>query len=77
MGLITRSIIGFSLHVEHNMSHIGQLLPDIWVDGKKLYQYRTQDDEARQRYMLTYQKLFDPYQYVEDDTTVMTTVLAW
>jgi hypothetical protein len=79
MGLVTRSVTGFSLHVEHTNipRHIGQLLPDIWVDGKKLYQYRTQIDEERQRYVLTNQMpLFDPYQYMEDNTAVVTTVLG-
>ena len=65
MGLVTRSVIGFSLHIGHNIPHIGQLLPDVWVDGKKLYQYMTEVDEEKQGYMLTYQKLFDPYEYMK------------
>ena len=78
MGLVTRSITKFSLHVGSiNTPHNGQSLPDIWVDGKKLYQYRTKVDEGRQRYMLTYEKLFDPYQYMEDNSAVITTVLGY
>ena len=76
MGLITCSITEFSLHDGNNTRHIGQLLPDIWVDRKKLYQYQTLDGEERQRYMLTYQRLLDPYIYIEDNTAVITTVLA-
>ena len=64
IGLVTRSITEFSLHVGHNPQ---LLLPDIWVDGDKLYQYRTMlDDGKRQRYMLTYDELLDPYDYVEE-----------
>ena len=74
VGLASCSITGFSLHVGHDIPHIGQLLPDIWVDGKKLYQYRTLNNEDRKRYMLTYHKSFDPYQYPEDDTGVVRTV---
>ena len=67
IGLITRSITEFSLHVGHNTTP-QLLLPDIWVDGKKLYQYQTlttQDNVngERQRYMLTYDKPpSDPYE---------------
>ena len=72
IGLVTRSITEFSLHAGHSNTdtHIQQLLlPDIWVDGKKLYQYRTtleKDDGERQRYQLTYDKLLDPYEFEED-----------
>jgi hypothetical protein len=71
IGLVTRSITEFSLHTTSTTdTHIGQLLlPDIWVDGKKLYQYLTilrLDDGERQRYTLTYDKLLDPYEYVEE-----------
>ena len=74
IGLVTRSITEFSLHAGHGTrdTHIGQLLlPDIWVDGKELYhwQYRTtleMDEGERQRYTLTYDKLLDPYEFVED-----------
>ena len=51
--LVTRSITGFLLHVGQNTLHIRQLLPDIWVDGKELYQYQTPDDGEGHRYMLT------------------------
>jgi len=67
-GLITRSITEFSINVEHNTTP-KLLLPDIWVDGKKLYQYQTlttQDDGQRLRYMLTYDKLLEPYEYVDN-----------
>ena len=80
MGLVTRSISDFSLHVGYgDVPHIGGLLlPDIWVAGKKLYQCQTSDydDGGRRRYSLTYQKLLDPYRYVEDNISVMTTLLA-
>ena len=77
MALITRSITGFSLHVGHDVPHIGHLWPDIWVDGKKLYQYQTQVDVARQKYVLTSRHLFDPYQYRDmDDGAVVMTILA-
>ena len=71
IGLVTRSITEFSLHAGHSTTdtHIGQLLPDIWIDGKELYQYRTtleMDEGERQRYTLTYDKLLDPYEFVED-----------
>ena len=71
IGLVTRSITEFSLHAGHSTTdtHIGQLLPDIWIDGKELYQYRTKlemDEGERQRYTLTYGKLLDPYEFVED-----------
>ena len=85
IGLVTRSITEFSLHFGHNTittthTHIRQqlLLPDIWVDGKKLYQYQTTfmlNDRERQRYMLTYDKLLDPYEYVEDFTPVIQYIL--
>ena len=66
MGLVTSSVTGFSLHAgPTNIQHNGQLLPDIWVDGKKLYHYRTNVCEDRQRYVLSYEKLLDPYQYME------------
>ena len=75
MGLITRSITEFSLGL--NTPHIGQLLPDIWVDGKKLYQYQRLDDGEGQGYMLTCDKMsvLDPYEYAEDNSTVTTTVI--
>ena len=76
MGLITRSITEFSLHGGHNIPHFGQLPPDIWVDRKELYQYQTLDGEESQRYVRTYQTLLDPYEYIEDNTAVITTVLA-
>ena len=43
-------------------------MPDIWVDEKMLYQYQTPItlDDKRQRYMLTYDEPFDPFEYVED-----------
>ena len=66
MGLVTRSITEFLLHDGHNTPHIGQLLPDIWVDGKKLYQFQLLDGGERRRYMLTYDMLLDPYEYVEE-----------
>ena len=73
MGLITRSITEFSLHDGHNTPRIGQLLPDINVHGKKLYQYQTLDDEERRRYILTYYDIpsrLGPYEYlVEEDVT--------
>ena len=67
MGLITRSITEFLLHDGHtsNAPHIGQLPPDIWADGKKLYQYQTLDGGERQRYVLTYDMLLDPYENAE------------
>jgi hypothetical protein len=76
VALAIRSITGFSLYtgIDIDIPHIGQLLPDIWVDGKRLYQYQTHADEEREGYMLTYQKTFDPYQYMEDDAAVRTTV---
>lgn len=82
-GLVTRSITDseFSLHVGHNTNtntpHVGQCLPDIWVDGKELYQYQTLDDEDGQGYMLTYcmLQMSDPYKYAEDGTTFTTTII--
>lgn len=76
IGLVTRSITDFSLHVGHNIPHIGQLLPDIWVYGEKLFQYQTLggDDGERQSYKLTYQKLLDPYHYEEGNTQVRPTI---
>ena len=71
--LIARSITQFSLHIGHNMhntSHIEQLLLDIWLDGKKLFQYG-----ERQRYMLIYDKLSDPYEYADDDVPTIVTVI--
>jgi hypothetical protein len=69
IGLITRSIAEFSLHVGHKT--IPQLLlPDIWVDGKKLYHSSTTlDDGERRRYMLSYDKLLDRYEDVERNVT--------
>jgi hypothetical protein len=77
-GLALCSITEFSPHTGiDDIPHIGQLLPDIWVDGKRLlFQYQTHADEEREGYMLTYQKPFDPYQYMEDDAAVVTTVLS-
>ena len=75
--LVTRSITEFSLHAGHSNTdtHIQQLLlPDIWVDGKKLYQNWTtikMDDGERQRYTLTYDKLLDPYEFIEDFNPVI------
>ena len=69
IGLVARSISEFSLHVGHNTTP--QLLPDIWVDEKKLYQYRYQttlDDGERRRYMLTFDEPLDPYESVDDFT---------
>ena len=75
--LATRSITEFSLHVGNSGPHFGHIPPDIWVGEKKLYQYQTLDDGERQRYKLTYDNsLSDPYQYVEDNTAVTTTVLV-
>ena len=59
--LVTRSITEFSLHVGHNTTP-QLLLPDIWVDGKKLYQ-ATLDDGERRRYRLTHDEPFGPYDY--------------
>ena len=74
MELVTRSITEFSLHVGHDsIPHIGQLLPDIWVSGMKLYQYQTPDDGERHGYKLTYHKPLDPYQYEDDNTVVSPT----
>ena len=64
MVLVTRSIAWFSLRVGPNSEHIGQNLPDIWVDGKKLYQCQTLTWEGgeKQVYNLIYDKLaLDPY----------------
>ena len=75
--LVTRSITKFSFHAGHSTTEtqIEQLLlPDIWVDGKKLYQYRTtlkMDDGGRQRYTLTHDKLLDPYEFVEESKPVI------
>ena len=68
IGLITRSITEFSFYVGHNTTP--QLLPDIWVDGKKLYQYRYQTtlDDERRRYVLTFDEPLDPYESVDDFT---------
>ena len=75
--LITRSITEFSLHVGSNTSQrIEQRLPDIWVDEKKLFQYQTLDDGERQRYMQIYDRLSDPYEYVDDNVPVITTVIV-
>ena len=77
IGLVTRSITEFSLHAGHGTTdtYIGQLLlPDIWIDGKKLYQYRTtleMDEGERQRYTLTYDKPLDPYEFVEDFSPIV------
>ena len=80
MGLVTRSISNFSLHVGHDdtpLHSISGILPDIWVDGKKLYQCQTlEDDGGRWRYSLSFQELLDPYRYVEDNVSVITTLLA-
>ena len=68
IGLVTRSITEFSLHVGHNTTP-QPLLPGIWVDEKTLYQYQTPtilDDGERQRYLLTYENLLDPYEDVKD-----------
>jgi hypothetical protein len=73
--LVERSVTDFSLQVGGNRPHSGQILPDIWVGGKKLYQYQTLDDGVGQRYKLTYRPLLGPYKYLEDNTTVMTTVV--
>ena len=73
MGLVTCSITEFS---RHNTPRIGQFLPDIWVDGRKLYQYQTLYNGEGQRYVLVYHKLLDPYQYAEDNISVITTLLA-
>ena len=67
IGLVTRSITEFSINVEHNTPP-HRLLPDIWVDGKRLYQYQTLTtlgDGERWRYMLTYysDNLLAPYEY--------------
>ena len=76
MELITRSITEFSLHDGHNTPHIGQLLPDIWVHRKELYQYKKLEGEERQRYVRTYQTPLDPYLYIVDNTAAITTLLA-
>ena len=75
IGLVTRSITEFSIDVEHNTTP-QPLLPLIWVDGKKLYQYQTlttPDDGKRWRYMLTYDsdKLLNPYEFVENFTPLI------
>ena len=76
MELVTRSITNFS-HIGHNTPHIEQRLPDIWVEGKKLYQYRPLDDEEGQGYLLTYGMLpmLDPYQYAEGSCPFTTTII--
>ena len=74
IGLITRSITEFSINVNTSQ----HLLPDIWVDGKKLYQFQTltiQDDGERWRYMLTRDKLLDPYECVENFTPFIQYIL--
>ena len=74
IGLITRSITKFSINDEHNITPPQLLLPDFWVNGKKLYQYQTLttlDDGERLRYKLTYDKLLDPYEYVENFTPLI------
>jgi len=68
IGLVTRSITELSINVGHNTTS-QHLLPDFWVDGKKLYQYQTLttlEDEERWRYVLTYDKLLNLNEYVED-----------
>ena len=63
IGLVTRSITEFSINAGHNTTP-QLLLPDFWVDGKKLYQYQTLitlGDAERRRY-----KLLDPYEHVEN-----------
>ena len=79
IGLVTRSITQFSIHVGRNTTSTPQLLlPDIWVDGKKLFQYRTlitPDDGERRGYMLSYDKLLDPYECVEDFTPLIQYIL--
>ena len=70
VGLVTRSITEYSLHVGHNLNTTTPqlLLPDIWFDRKKLYQYQTPttlDDGERRRYMLSYDKPLDPYAFVD------------
>jgi len=66
MRLIARSITEISIHDGHKTPHIGQKLPDIWVNRKELYQYQAMNDEERQKYVLTYycdQNPLDPYPY--------------
>ena len=73
MPLIECSVAGFSLHGGDG-SRLWRIPPDIWVDGKKLYQYRTtlkMDDGERQRYTLTHDKLLDPYEFVEESKPVI------
>ena len=61
--LVTRRITEFSLHEGHNTTP-QLLLPDIWVDGKKLYQYQTTlGDGERRRYKLTFGELLGDYGY--------------
>ena len=79
MELVRYSINQFSLQVgdNHDTPHIGQIPPDIWVDGKKLYKYQTLENEEGQGYMLTYGILpmLDPYRYADDSTSFTTTVI--
>ena len=78
--LVARSITEFSLPVGHNTTP-QLLLPDIWVDRNKLYQYQTTlNDGERRRYKLTFGELlnfgellglyeYDPYiRYIEQST---------
>ena len=69
VGLITRSIIEFTIDAGHNTTTPQPLLPDIWVEGKKLYQHQTLDNGERRRYLLTYDKLLDPYEFEENFTS--------
>jgi hypothetical protein len=54
MELVERSVTDFSRQIGGNRPQSsGQILPDIWVGGKKLYQYQTLDDGVGQMYKLT------------------------
>ena len=77
IGLVTRSITEFSINAGHNTTP-QLLLPDFWVDGKKLYQYQTLitlGDAERRRYTPTYDKLLDPYEHVENFTPLQQYIL--
>lgn len=74
--LVERSVIGFSLQVGGSRLNSGSIPPDIWVGRKKMYQYQALDDGVGHGYKLTYHRLWDPYEYFDDNEAVMTTVVS-
>ena len=78
MQFIEHSVTAFSLQIGGIELQSRQILPDLWIDGKKLYRYQPLDGGVTQSYQLSYHKppqshVYDEYK--QDNTAIMQTVV--